>query len=224
MSTTDEHREIAILISGGIDSAILLSEAVGERPAVHPLYLRSGHYWEEVERAHLAHFLEAVRASTLRPVQVLDAPVGDLYANHWSVTGRGAPGADASNESVDLPGRNVLLLSKALVWCHLRGVPELALAVLKGNPFADATQEFFEAFQGAVNRAIGGSMRVVRPFSGLSKAEVMRRGRDLPLERTFSCIRPRRGLHCGRCSKCAERRRAFDESGIADRTEYADAP
>jgi 7-cyano-7-deazaguanine synthase len=224
MSATDEHREIAVLISGGIDSAILLAEAVRERPAVHPLYLRNGHYWEEDERAHLALFLEAVRAPTLRPVQVLDLPVGDLYANHWSVTGRGEPGPEALDKAVYLPGRNVLLLSKALVWCHLRGVPELALAVLKGNPFADATLEFFEAFQGAVNRAVGGSIRVVRPFSGLSKAEVMRRGRDLPLERTFSCIRPRRGLHCGRCSKCAERRRAFDESGIADRTEYADAP
>ena len=130
------------------------------------------------------------------------------------------PDADSPDEAVYLPGRNVLLLSKALVWCHLHDVPALALAVLAANPFPDATPEFFAAFAEAVSRAVGGRVRVETPYAHLSKTEVLRRGRHLPLGLTFSCIAPVGGRHCGRCNKCAERRRAFVAAGIDDATEY----
>jgi 7-cyano-7-deazaguanine synthase len=48
-------------------------------------------------------------------------------------------------------------------------------------------------------------------------------GDGLPLELTFSCLRPVGGLHCGRCNKCAERRRGFAEAGLPDPTQYANA-
>ena len=87
------------------------------------------------------------------------------------------------------------------------------------NP-PDATPAFFDAYQNIVNQAIGGAVRVLRPYAGLHKGAVMHRGRDLPLEWTFSCIRPINGKHCGKCNKCAERRRAFSEAGMMDRTSY----
>jgi 7-cyano-7-deazaguanine synthase len=121
---------------------------------------------------------------------------------------------------VYLPGRNVLLLAKAMLWCHLHNVPAVALAPLGSNPFPDATPSFFDGYQDVVNKAIGGAVRVLRPYAGMHKVDVMRRGMDLPLEWTFSCIRPIDGRHCGACNKCAERRRAFANAGMADRTEY----
>jgi 7-cyano-7-deazaguanine synthase len=211
---------LAVLVSGGLDSAILLGEALRSCPAVHPLYVRNGLSWEAVELSHLRRFLEAVRAPALRPLTVLDMPVADLYGDHWSVTGRGVPGADTADEAVFLPGRNVLLLSKAMLWCHLRGVPAVALAPLESNPFPDATPAFFAAFERVVNQAVGGSVRVLRPYLGLHKSAVMDRGRGLPLGLTFSCIRPIEGRHCGACNKCAERRRAFLDAGMADPTAY----
>ena len=216
-------RQIAILVSGGIDSAVLLGEAVrcGGYESVHPLVIRQGLAWEEAEQTHLRHFVEAIAGPTLRPIQVLEQPVDDLYGEHWSLDGRGVPDADSPDDAVKLPGRNVLLLAKPLIWCRLRGVEAVALAILKGNPFADATPAFFGAFGAAVGLAIGGAVRIERPYAGLDKVEVLRRGRGLPLEWTFSCIDPRRGQHCGACNKCAERRRAFDEAAIIDPTDYA---
>jgi 7-cyano-7-deazaguanine synthase len=187
---------------------------------VHPLYVRHGLYWEVDELRHLRRFLEAVRTPALRPLQVLEMPVRDLYGEHWSITGRDVPDADSPDAAVFLPGRNVLLLAKAILWCHLREVPAVALAPLHSNPFPDAAPAFFEAYQDVVNRAIGGRVRVLRPYAGLHKVEVMRRGVGLPLELTFSCIRPVDGKHCGACNKCGERRRAFAAAGIVDRTEY----
>ena len=127
----------------------------------------------------------------------------------------------SADDAVYLPGRNALLLVKAAVWCRLHGVGELALAVLRSNPFADATPEFFAEFESAIARAAGGRVRFVRPFGAMSKREVMALGRGLPLELTFSCIAPRDGRHCGACNKCAERQAAFEAIGDADPTEYA---
>ena len=211
---------LAVLVSGGLDSAVLLGEALLSRGAVYPLYIRCGLLWEAAELDHLRRFLDAVKAPALRPLHVLEMPVRDLYGDHWSLTGEGTPGANTPDEAVYLPGRNVLLLAKAMLWCHLHGVPEIALAPLAANPFPDATPAFFAAFEAAVNGAVGGRVRVLQPYLGLHKAEVLHRGAGLPLGLTFSCVRPLDGRHCGACNKCAERRRAFAEAGLADPTPY----
>jgi 7-cyano-7-deazaguanine synthase len=214
---------LAVLISGGLDSAILLAEALRAYAAVHPLYVRTGAAWEDVEHAHLLRFLDAVRTPALRPLVTLHLPTDDLYGSHWSVTGSGVPAADTPDEAVYLPGRNVILLSKALIWCHLNGVPEAATAPLGSNPFPDATDGFYDGFAAIVSRAVNGRVVVLRPYAslGLHKADVLRRGAGMPLQHTFSCIRPVDGLHCGRCNKCAERRAGFADVGVGDPTEYA---
>jgi 7-cyano-7-deazaguanine synthase len=213
--------EAAVLISGGLDSAILLAESLRYYSKVYPIYVRSGLYWEAAELGNLRKYLEALRMERLGRLQLLDLPVADLYGGHWSITGKDVPDGDSPDEAVFLPGRNVLLLAKAMLWCHAHGVGTLALGHLASNPFPDATVSFCQAFQDVVNQAVGGSVQIVRPYFGLTKAEVLSRGHCLPLELTFSCIRPVTGEHCGVCNKCAERRRAFAEAGLVDATAYA---
>lgn len=212
---------LAVLVSGGVDSAVLLAEAVRAYPAVHPLFVSTGLFWEVAELDYLHRFLIAIRAPALRPLHILEQPVADLYGDHWSLTGQGVPAAGTPDEDVFLPGRNVLLLAKSLLWCHLHGVPEIAMAPLAANPFPDATPEFFRDFSAAVNRAVNGSVRVIRPYAHLHKPEVLKRAAGVPLEYTFSCIRPDRGRHCGQCSKCYERQEGFRAAGIEDPTDYA---
>src|SRR5262245_45396484 len=145
-------KPLAVLVSGGLDSAILVGEEARRRPAVSPLYVRFGLAWEDVELANLRRFLQELHAPTLRPLTVLEMPIRDVYGDHWSVTGRGVPDEHTPDEAVYLPGRNALLLVKALLWCHLHGVPEVAMAPLESNPFPDATPEFYDAFSAAMNR------------------------------------------------------------------------
>jgi 7-cyano-7-deazaguanine synthase len=102
----------------------------------------------------------------------------------------------------------------------LAGVGTLALGSLSENPFADSTPEFDRAMEALVQRALGRPLCIVRPFASLSKCEVIRRGASLPLDLTFSCIKPVQHQHCGECNKCAERRRAFRQAGIPDNTPY----
>ncbi len=68
--------------------------------------------------------------------------------------------------------------------------------------------------------ALGHQLEVMTPFAELTKTEVLGLGQSLPLEHTFSCVAPVGDNHCRTCNKCAERRRAFAEADIEDRTLY----
>lgn len=211
----------AVLISGGLDSAILLGELLRSGRAVRPLFVRCGLFWEDVELTHLQRFLTALAGPGLAPLVLLDVPTADLYGDHWSATGRDVPDEHSPDDAVFLPGRNILLASKALLWCHLQGVETLSLGSLGTNPFPDATEDFFDSLAAVVNQAVGGRVRLERPFARSTKNDVMRLGAAFPLEHTFSCIRPENGRHCGRCNKCAERKAAFAGANLRDPTDYA---
>ena len=211
---------LAVLISGGLDSAILLGDALRHHESVVPIYIRCGLHWEPPEFAHLTRYLDALRRPALNRLVVLEQPIADVYGPHWSITGKNVPDAKSADEAVFLPGRNVLLLAKSLLWCHLNRVPAVALGSLQTNPFPDATPEFFHGFQNLVNQAMQGSCEVRLPFGGMKKAAVMALGKGLPLEHSFSCIAPIDGIHCGNCNKCAERRLAFTDAGMSDPTVY----
>ena len=213
---------VALLISGGLDSCILLAHLLAQGRTVQPIYIRTEVAWELEEIAAVRGFMDAIRSPRLRELVSLELPLDDLYAGHWSIIGAGAPPADSPDEAVYLPGRNPLLLVKSAVWCQMHGVRELALAPLASNPFADATDEFFAAFEQAMNLAGMAPLRIVRPFAGLTKLEVMQLGRHYPLTDTFSCIAPVDGLHCGQCNKCGERKVAFEVAGLTDSTPYSD--
>ncbi len=213
-----------VLVSGGLDSAVLLNEALRAYRAVQPLYVIAGLRWEPVEIRHLRSYLRAIRSPRLRPLAFVRVPMSDLYGDHWSTTGRRHPGYDAGDASVYLPGRNIALFSKAATFCALRGIPTLISGILSANPFPDGAPAFFRAMECALGLGLGARLRIRTPYRRLAKHQVIRRGRGLPLGRTFSCLNPRRGRHCGDCAKCAERIVAFRRAGVPDPTAYAGGP
>jgi 7-cyano-7-deazaguanine synthase len=218
---------LGILLSGGLDSTVLLWDTARRGRRVQPFYIRTDVVWAEAELACLRRLLAAIAtgsrelAERIADLVVFDLPLGDLYQDHWSISGSETPDDDSPDEAVYLPGRNALLALKPLLWCQTHGVEELAIGVLRGNPFADASDAFFDQFGAAV--ATGGrgpQVRVTRPFAKLTKADVLQRAAGLPLELTFSCLSPRDDQHCGRCNKCGERRAVFAALGLADPTVY----
>lgn len=221
MRASPEKSPIGVLTSGGLDSSILVGHLLAEGRTVQPFYIRTDLVWQQRELAALKRYLDAIASPNLRELVVLDLPLRDLYATHWSTTGRDTPNAVSPDEAVYLPGRNALLIVKTAVWCQMNGVTELALAPLGTSPFEDAGAGFFRDFQSAMNRGSETSVTLLRPFGQMNKQQVMQLGRNLPLELTFSCIHPKNGQHCGECNKCAERRAAFDIAGLHDRTSYA---
>ena len=215
----------AVLFSAGLDSAVLAaSEARNGR--VHPIYVSCGLAWEGQELEAVDRLLDTTAFDGVSPIARLTFPARDLYpATHWALTGN-PPSFDTPDEDVYLAGRNVMLLSKAAIHCARHSIHRIALATLAGNPFPDATPEFFEALGRALSLGLNHPIEIATPFSSLHKGDVITLGVELgvPLELTLSCMNPQGGKHCGLCSKCRERRDAFHEAGVVDRTQYATAP
>jgi len=195
---------------------VLCHDLLGGFARVHPIHVRFGLRWESAELAGLRAFLGATARPGLMPLTVLDEPVAEVYGEHWSTGGPDVPDAASPDDAVDLPGRGLLLVAKAAVWCRLRSITTLALGTLATNPFADGTPEFDRALEAAVTAGLAAPFRIVRPFRRLGKAEVLRRGAALPLGLTFSCLAPAGGGPCGRCNKCEERRHGFLDAGLVD--------
>ena len=210
-----------LLVSGGLDSGLLLHQFLAQGVRVAPLYLRCGLVWETVELHWLRRFLREVRSPRLAPLEIVEMPLAGLYASHWSLTGRGIPSAASADAAVYLPGRNVLLLGAAAIVCARRHLSTIALGILKGNPFGDASPRFLTEIASCLTRALRHPIRITAPLRRSSKSQLIRSAPDAPLALTFSCLRPRGMQHCGRCNKCAERRRAFRRAGVLDPTRYA---
>jgi 7-cyano-7-deazaguanine synthase len=217
----------AVLCSAGLDSAVLLAH-LARTVTVLPVYVRAGLAWEHAEQAALSEVLDAPAFRTnVEPPVTITLDMRDVYpATHWAVTGE-PPAYDTPDEDVYIVGRNIVLLSKAAILCAYRKISRLALGPLAGNPFPDATPEFFAALGRAFTLGLAQDMTIEAPFLHWDKSAVIARGVELgvPLEHTLSCMSPASTgagyVHCGECSKCRERRDAFVAAGVRDRTAYA---
>lgn len=211
---------VAVLASGGLDSCVLVAD-LARRAVVYPIYISKGLAWETAELGALESFLRALGDANVQPLTTLSVPVREIYGPHWSVTGRDVPGADEPDIKVFLPGRNILLIGLAAVWCSTHNVSQIAIGSLGGNPFPDATPDFFQRFGALLSDALAHPVSILAPYRGLHKEDLIRGHEALPMELTLTCMAPKGGRHCGKCNKCFERQTAFKAAGVKDRTQYA---
>jgi 7-cyano-7-deazaguanine synthase len=245
--TAPRSHATAVLFSSGLDSAVLLADALGRphRPTagetvtgqveastpaaapVTPIYVSAGLAWERDELAAAERLLrQAPYAGRLLPLVTLQMDMRDVYpATHWAIRGV-APGYDTPDEDVYIQGRNIVLLAKSAVYMARGGIDRILIGPLAGNPFPDATPAFFDSLARTLSLGLATSIAIEAPLLSLHKSDVIRLGRSLgvPLELTLSCMQPVGRVHCGACSKCRERIDAFREAGGDDPTEYAVSP
>ena len=212
-----------VLFSGGLDSAVLLALELRSHRPVYPVHIRSGFAWEDAERRAIDRLLASPVFAGAAPLSTLNFDMRDVYpATHWALQGK-PPAYHTPDEDVYLPGRNIVLLGKAGVYCAAVHIGRLVLGTLGHNPFPDATPEFRDAMARALSLGLAHDLEVHAPYAALDKSEVIRRGAalGLPLELTMSCMNPL-PQHCGACSKCRERHNAFIDAEVPDPTDYAD--
>ena len=106
----------AVLFSAGLDSAVLAA-AEARHGRVQPIYVSCGLAWEAEELAAVDRLLATPAFAVVSPLARLTFTARDLYPpTHWALTGE-PPAFDTPDEDVYLTGRNVMLLSKAAIYC-----------------------------------------------------------------------------------------------------------
>ena len=231
-----EHLARAVcLVSGGMDSAVVLAEACRLGFETFALTVRYGQRHAcELEAAR--RVTAALGAREHRVVEVaLDAIGGSALTGALEVPkdrsqaeiGRGVP-------ATYVPARNTVLLAIALGFAEVVGARDLFLGVnaVDYSGYPDCRPEFLSTFEELANVATaagaeqGARFRVHAPLLELSKREIVLRGRELGVDfaLTHTCYDPQpraeRWLACGRCDACLLRLEGFRAAGLVDPVGY----
>jgi 7-cyano-7-deazaguanine synthase len=216
------------LLSGGLDSATCLAQARREGFDCYALSFDYG-------QRHRTE-LDAARkiAAALGAIDHRVAKIDLRVFGHSALTDEipVPKGRDESTMNREIPvtyvpARNTIFLSFALAWAEVLEANDIYIGVnaLDYSGYPDCRPEFIRAFEEMSNLATKAAvegrtrMRIRTPLIELSKADIVRLGRDLgvPFELTHSCYDPDpSGRACGACDSCLLRAKGFREAGVMD--------
>jgi len=235
MSTTDaqnlsesDRPRAVVLLSGGLDSATVLSTAIAQGYATYALSFDYGQRQEaELVAAHrvaaAAGALEH-RTVTLDLSQFGGSALTDLSIDVPEEPTEGIP-------VTYVPARNTVFLSLALAWAEVLGANDIFIGVnaVDYSGYPDCRGEFITAFEAMANLSTkaaveGQTIHIRAPLLDLTKAEIITLGvqQGVDYSITLSCYQPTPdGRACSRCDSCRLRAAGFKQAGVPDPTPYA---
>src|SRR6185437_11559279 len=210
----DSKKKAVVLLSGGLDSATVL--AIARSEGYEPYALSFSYGQRHAYELEAASRVAASIGVAEHRIAAIDLPKGR------------APEEMADSIPITyVPARNTIFLSFALAWAEVIEASDIFIGVnaLDYSGYPDCRPEFIEAFEKMANLATKAGvegrqkLRIHTPLIALSKAEIIRRGRELGVDYglTSSCYDPSpSGEPCGGCDSCRLREKGFREIGIED--------
>jgi 7-cyano-7-deazaguanine synthase len=228
------HREIerflaspsdscVLLLSGGMDSGVLLSLAVKKYQKVYALGFNYGskHNLKELTMARklAEHYGVDFRILNL-PLDFLRSAL--LQAD--TAVPDGAYDSPTMKQTV-VPFRNGIMLSIATAFADNYDVKDVLIAAHAGDHpiYPDCREAFITAMRHATMKGTYTAVRILAPFVFLTKEQIAEAGREVNFDftMTWSCYKDL-DLHCGVCGTCDERKLALGFGKGLDPTVYAD--
>ena len=216
------------LLSGGLDSATCLAIALAEGYECYALSFDYG-------QRHKVELIAAVKiAASLGAAEHRVATIDLRMFGQSALTddievpkGRTVEELSGEIPLTYVPARNTIFLSMALAWAEVLEASDIFIGVnaLDYSGYPDCRPEFIAAFETMANLATRAGvegvtrLRIHVPLITMSKADIVRRGKELGLNfaLTHSCYDPDAdGRACGLCDSCLLRRKGFAEAGLVD--------
>lgn len=214
-------KDSVIIVSGGMDSVTLLCE-YKDRIAVGVSFdYGSNHNAREIPFAR--QHCEILGIEHI----VIDLAFMPQYFKSSLLDGAGAVPeghyADDNIKSTVVPFRNGIMLSIAAGIAESRGLKYVMMANHSGDHtiYPDCRQEFVNAMNEATKAGTFPGIEILAPYTGITKADIARRGKALGIDysKTWSCYKGGEH-HCGKCGTCMERKEAMRDASIVDTTIY----
>lgn len=221
-------KNAVVLVSGGMDSAVVLAMAREEGYAAYALSVSYGQrHTSELQAADRVS--QALGAAAHKTVNVDLRSIGGSALTDADIEVPEAGGAGIPVTYV--PARNTIMLSVALGWAEVLGASDIFCGVnaVDYSGYPDCRPEFIAAFENLANLATkagveGVGLRIRAPLLKMSKADIVREGMRLNVDfsQTVSCYRADpQGRACGHCDACRLRAAGFADAGVQDPTRYA---
>lgn len=216
-------KDSVIIVSGGMDSITMLYE-FRERIALGISFnYGSNHNMREIPFARIHCERLGIRHITI-----------DLQFMHSYFKSSLLEGAEAIPEgnydeenmkSTVVPFRNGVMLSIAAGIAESNQLEYVMMANHSGDHtiYPDCRPEFVDAMSMATSAGTYVGVKVLAPYSNISKTDIARHGKTLGIDyaETWSCYKGGE-KHCGKCGTCRERKEALADAAIPDPTEYED--
>lgn len=217
--------DAVVLLSGGLDSYTAAAIARAEGYRLFALTLRYGQrHVSEIDAARQVAASLGVRRHIELDVDL--SVFGGSSLTTDAPVPKDRPIDRATIPSTYVPARNTVFLALSLAWAETLGAHDIFIGVnaLDYSGYPDCRPEFIAAFERlatlATAKGVGGAVfRVHAPLLRLTKADIIRKGRELGLDYglTHSCYDPDpHGRPCGHCDSCILRAAGFAQAGIAD--------
>lgn len=218
--------EVVVIHSGGMDSTVMLYHLRAESYQVAALSVNYGQrHRRELDSANIVCSLMKVPHELVDLTGVTRLLEGSALTDVTVEVPEGHYEEESMKATV-VANRNMLMLSTAICWAISRKARFVAYGAHGGDHaiYPDCRPDFVDAMNRAAHLADWHSVGVMSPFIRITKADIVRRGKelDVPFELTWSCYKGG-ARHCGRCGTCVERATAFAEAGVIDPTDYEDA-
>ena len=218
-----------VLFSGGVDSTTCLGIAVNKYGADEvlalSLYYGQKHSRElEAARKIAKHYgvkhkeLDLALIFADSDCSLLSGSTEDIPKESYAAQLKKTDGKPVSTY---VPFRNGLFLASAASIALSNGCTEIYYGAhsddAAGNAYPDCSSDFNDAINRAIYLGSGEELRVVAPFIGMNKAQVVAEGLKLsvPYELTWSCYEGG-DKPCGSCGTCRDRIAAFRANGMDD--------
>ncbi|HVH36359.1 MAG TPA: 7-cyano-7-deazaguanine synthase QueC [Tahibacter sp.] len=215
-----------VLVSGGMDSAVVLAIAREQGFACHALSVAYGQ--RHVSELDASDRVCAMLGATAHKTVTVDLRSigGSALTADIAVPEEGGAGIPVTY----VPARNTIMLSIALGWAEVLGSSDIFCGVnaVDYSGYPDCRPAFIEGFQQLANVATkagveGAQIRVHAPLMRMSKADIAREGERLGVDfaATVSCYQAdEKGRACAHCDACRLRAEGFREAGLIDPTRY----
>ena len=214
-------KDAVLILSGGMDSVTMLYEYRDRIALAVSFDYGSNHNRREIPFARL-HCERLGIEHLVIPLAFMGQYFKSSLLEGADAIPEGSY-ADDNMKSTVVPFRNGIMLSVAVGLAESRGLHAVMMANHGGDHtiYPDCRPEFVEAFDRAAQAGTYEGIRLLSPYTGITKADIAARGalQGIDYSETWSCYKGG-DRHCGRCGTCVERREALAAAGIADTTEY----
>ncbi len=223
-------KKAIVLLSGGMDSAVVAAVALNDGYDVAALHLN---YGQRTQSRELQAFYDLCEYYSIQEKLIVDIE----YLNQiggTSLIDKSIPIPKNAVENTQIPNtyvpfRNGNILAIAVSWAEVIGADAIYIGAntIDSSGYPDTSKEFLEAFELAANLGtkfgIAGSskLKIKAPLIDLSKKDIVLTGKELnvPFELTWSCYEDNE-IACGECDSCLLRLRGFQEAGAIDPIPY----